>query len=326
MKQFNLYKKLGLYQQLTLMLVLALPMQGFAYEEEINKLSAKMAIKIAEQKKKKLAVVDFTDLQGNVTELGRFISEEMSVSLADSAKGFRIIDRTHLKAIIKEHKLSASGIINPETARKLGKISGVDALITGTLTPFGEKVRISVKVLDTTTADIISSVRGNIAKTKGIEELLSRDISTAIMSTSQSSVTKKMAQRKNLQGNTDLVKEVSGIEFRLKQCKATGSSLKCHLIVQNLQKDQALAIYGSLNNRSRIINEFGDEFFSNGAQLGSSADVVKTKHVMMPEKIPLKASINYKIDVKTKLMSILEILIYVGSEKKVQFRNVAVER
>jgi TolB-like protein len=155
---------------------------SIAYEKEINNLSASMAEQIAQTEKKNIAVVDFTDLQGNVTELGRFIAEEFSVSLAGAGKGFEVVDRTHLKSIIAEHKLSAKGIMDPNTSRQLGKIAGIGALITGTITPLGDSVRISVKVLDTETAKIITAKRGSIAKTKAIEELLSISIEMTVLS------------------------------------------------------------------------------------------------------------------------------------------------
>ena len=74
------------------------------------------------------------------------------------------MDRIHLKSIIREHKLSATGMIDPKTARKLGKIAGVQALITSTVTPFGDNVRVTVKILDTETAKIIGASTANIAK------------------------------------------------------------------------------------------------------------------------------------------------------------------
>lgn len=67
--------------------------------------------------KAKIAVVDFTDLRGGVTELGRFISDDLSVSLAGMSKGFKIVDRTHLKSILQEHKPSATGVIDSAAAR-----------------------------------------------------------------------------------------------------------------------------------------------------------------------------------------------------------------
>ncbi len=52
----------------------------------------------------------------------------------------------------------------------------MQALITGTVTPFGDNVRLTVKILDTETAKIIGASTANLAKTKAIEELIARGI------------------------------------------------------------------------------------------------------------------------------------------------------
>lgn len=166
-----------IYLLLTIIAVLHCPL-ALAYEEEIKGITADMAGKIADARMKTIAVADFTDLQGNVTELGRFLAEEFSVSLAGAGTHFEVVDRIHLKSIIRENKLSATGLIDPKTARQLGKIAGVQALITGTVTPFGDNVRVAVKILDTETAKIIGASTANIAKTKAIDELLARGIET----------------------------------------------------------------------------------------------------------------------------------------------------
>ena len=175
-----------------LLLLLFFVSTAFAYEKEINTLSVAMAEKISKAGRTSVAVVDFTDLEGNVTHLGRLIAEEFSIALAGASKDFKVIDRTHLNSIIKENKLSATGLTDPTTARKLGKIVGVQALITGTLTPFGENVRLAIKVLDTSTAEIINAKRGNIAKIQRIEELLAKGIAVAV---AQTTVTKNGIKR-----------------------------------------------------------------------------------------------------------------------------------
>ena len=149
---------------------------GPALAQDLKPVSASLAHRIEASGRKTVAVIDFTDLQGNVTELGRFLAEELSVDLVNDAKSFKVIDRTHLKAILHEHKLASTGLIDPQTARQLGRIAGVDALVTGTLTPLGDSVRLSAKVLDTETATMIAASTVNVPKTKAIEELLSRGI------------------------------------------------------------------------------------------------------------------------------------------------------
>lgn len=227
---------------------------SMAYEKEIKSLSLTMAEDIAKASKKSIAVVDFTDLQGNVTELGRFIAEEFSVALAGAGKGFEVVDRTHLKSIIAEHKLSSTGIIDPQTARKLGQIAGVDALITGTITPFGDSVRLSVKVLATDTAKIIGASSGDIAKTKAIEELLSRGIETGQPSTPQASTTSYVPSTSSPKS-----KKVGDIVMTVKRITVLKSQIRVTLDFFN-QSDKEIKMTKALFGDAVLTDEKGNFF------------------------------------------------------------------
>lgn len=157
------------------MLLIGLPS---AQAQTVNNIASQLSKSIVQSGKKTVAVVDFTDLQGHVTEFGRFLAEEFSVALAASPSGFKVIDRTNLKTILQEHKLASTGIIDPQTARKVGEITGVQALVAGTVTPFGDTLRLSVKVLDSETAEIISGVSADMPRNKAIDELLAKGIAT----------------------------------------------------------------------------------------------------------------------------------------------------
>ena len=150
----------------------------YAYEREIKTLASTLATSISNHGKKVIAVVDFTDLQGNANELGRFVAEELSGDLIGAAKRFDVVDRNHLKSVMAEYKLSMSGLVDPTTIKKLGKLAGADALVTGSLTPFGDSIRISCKAIDTTTAKVIGVAKGDIAKTAALANLLKSGIKT----------------------------------------------------------------------------------------------------------------------------------------------------
>jgi TolB-like protein len=163
---------------LALLFSMAAALPGNA--QDMRPISASLAARLDATGRKAVAVIDFTDLQGNVTELGRFLAEELSVALVSDAKSFAVVDRTHLKALLRENKLASTGLIDPQTARQLGKIAGVDVLLTGTLTAFGDSVRLAVKALDTETARILGAATAEIAKTKVIEELLGKGVGEAL--------------------------------------------------------------------------------------------------------------------------------------------------
>ncbi len=297
---------------------LAMLCTSSAYESEINKLSATMAEKIAGANKGKIAVVDFTDLQGNVTELGRFIAEEFSVALAGAGKGFKVVDRTHLKSIIRENKLSATGMIDPETARKLGKIAGVEALVTGTMTPFGDSVRISVKILDTATAEVIEANRGNIAKTQAIEELLARGIATQ--------TTGGKAKSKKRTGAVIATSEVKGFTFELKECKRSGKNLACHVIVTSNEQDKKLGIYSNHGGRTLIYDDLGYEYVAKKVRVGSfeNSSSVKRRFVA---GVPTTVVFTFEnVNSEAKVITLFEVGCYLKERFQVHFRNIPISK
>lgn len=156
--------------------LLTTPQRAFAFEEAMDELAATLAERIEAAGKQTVAVVDFTDVRGGKTELGRFLAEEVSVALLGSPRSFQVVDRAHLNRIIEETQLGESGVVDPDTAKELGRIAGVDALVTGTLTPLEGVVRLTVKVLETETANIIAGDRVSLSSTGPIRELLARGL------------------------------------------------------------------------------------------------------------------------------------------------------
>jgi len=294
-----------------------------AYEKEINSLSEALAEKIVVSGKKTLAVVDFTDLQGNVTELGRFLAEEFSVTLAGLGKGFEIVDRTHLKSIVSEHKLSLTGIIDPKTARQLGKIAGVEAIITGTITPFGDSVRLTVKALDTETARLIIGTKGNIAKTKAIEELLAREIESVsrVSATEKPSLARAKHQVKP--GYKLQTVRSNNFTFELREARLSGASIMFDLSITNYGQDREIC-YRNI----RIFDNFGNEHNTRQVQLGNKMAKCNRRYKLVTG-IPTKSTLYFeKVSQRTEWIALLEFQCLPRRGKKfiVQFRNIPISK
>jgi TolB-like protein len=282
-----------------------------AYEKEIKTISTTLAEGISKGDKRTVAVVDFTDLQGNITELGRFIAEELSVNLTAMAKGFEVIDRIHLKSILTEHKLSLSGLVNPETVKQLGKIAGVDAIVTGTVTPFGDSIRVSVKVITTDTAKIITASTGDIPKTKAIEELIAKGIEspTAPAPTAPATPTtpKPSGAATYIAKNQDFVFEVQG-------CKLSGDEVQCIFFVTSKERDREVNIYGSaqgyVHPPSRMFDNLGNGYVANKIRVAnvegrSSADIT------LISEVPTKGILTFSgVSPEATSVSALEISFY----------------
>ena len=238
----------------------------FAYEREIKDISFSITESIVKSGKKRIAVVDFTDLQGNITELGRFIAEELSIDLTNTARGFVIIDRTHLKSLLREHKLSISGLIDPATAKKLGQIAGVDAIVTGSVTPLGNSVKVSCKVIATDTAMVIGASKVDIARTRAIDELLGKGIDPDSHDASQ---TKPSTTAPRVFARA----ESMGYVFEAKGCKDSGGFVTCAVAITNrtdVEKVLSLnATEGDIgiyrDYKTYLYDERGNEYLASGS-------------------------------------------------------------
>lgn len=142
------------------------------FDSKLEKIAEGIATKINSTDKKKVAVWGFVTESGERSALGNYITEDFSVYITNYGKNFEVIDRNHLDAILKEHKLNSEGYIDEATAKQLGKIIAVDAIITGTYTVLNNSVKVRAKVLDTETALQFAANMGNLPMNENIASYL----------------------------------------------------------------------------------------------------------------------------------------------------------
>jgi TolB-like protein len=235
--------------------VLFLLMSPAARGQDLRPIASTIAARLAASNHKTLAVVDFTDLEGNVTKLGRFQAEEFSVDLMEDAKGFDVIDRTHLKSLLQEHQLSATGLIDPLTARKLGKIAGADALVTGTLTPLGDSIRLSVKVLDTETARMLAASSTDVPKTPALSAL----IGEPAVSSKDSATTGVPASSPT--SAPEITVDQNALLFGIRKCQRSGNLLSCSGYIKN-KADKRRIVNPVGNSAPVVVDELGGQYLS----------------------------------------------------------------
>jgi TolB-like protein len=282
----------------------------FAFEDKVDEMSNYLSDEISKTDKKIVAVVDFTDLQGNVTELGRFFAQEISTSIAMGGKEFEVVDRTHLNSILMEHKLAEKGIIDPETARQLGKIAGVEILVTGTITPLGDNVRLNAMVLDIETAKIIAGTKQSIPMTGTLANLSGAEIKTA-----SSSKSRKTSEKKEKDGEI----ESFGFNIKAPGCEMKGNELVCPITLTNIENEKrAVSISGGGSTQgSTFHDEFGnvyrhrDVIVSLGKKPGSYV-----KYDFMPQ-IPTKVNFIIKeFNSDSSFVTASILMLQLGSKLK----------
>lgn len=142
------------------------------FDSGLEKIAAGISKKIDSKGKTKIAVWGFFTESGEVTPLGNYITEDFSVYLTNYGENIEVIDRNHLDVILKEHQLNSEGYIDGETAKELGKVIAVDAIVTGTYTVLNSVVKVRAKVLDTETALQFAASMGNLPLNDNISSYL----------------------------------------------------------------------------------------------------------------------------------------------------------
>lgn len=122
--------------------------------------------------KDRVAVMDFENkAQYGGWRVGRGASDILTTELAKTGK-FSVMERNKLASVMKEQDMGASGRFDPATAARIGKIIGVEYIITGAVTEYGQSASggggggvrvgkkgyhasVDVRMVDATTGEIV---------------------------------------------------------------------------------------------------------------------------------------------------------------------------
>lgn len=128
--------------------------------------------------RRRIGVVDFENKSGyGQGRLGTAASDILITELTKTGK-FVVVERDKLNKIFEEQKLQASGAIDSRTAVKVGKILGLTAIVTGSISQAGVKkegkdfliyrskiqtaeVTVDIRVVDVETGQVVYADSGS---------------------------------------------------------------------------------------------------------------------------------------------------------------------
>jgi curli biogenesis system outer membrane secretion channel CsgG len=88
--------------------------------------------------KKRIAVFEFDDRSGWGHNIGTGLADMLITQLVKTEK-FMVIERKELDQIMAEQNLGLSGAVTPQSAAQVGQIIGVELIVMGSVSEFGEK-------------------------------------------------------------------------------------------------------------------------------------------------------------------------------------------
>lgn len=148
-------------------------------EARLAEMSRTLLTSFPEGSTAKVAVTDFADLNGYQSALGKFVAEELTTQLAVIGSGrLSVIERRHLMRVLAEQKLGATSLFDPESVERIGRILGVQALITGSIADLGSNLKVNARVLSVESGRVIGAASASIPNDE-TTKYLARQVSGA---------------------------------------------------------------------------------------------------------------------------------------------------
>lgn len=100
-----------------------------------------------------VAVLGFESNLTQPDKAGRIIAEVLSARLA-ALDEIRVVERRDIEKILKEQKMSLTGLIPSDRAVKAGKLLGAQLLVTGRVTNIGSTLLVVCRVISSETSEL----------------------------------------------------------------------------------------------------------------------------------------------------------------------------
>ena len=145
-------------------------------EEGIKELAQQISSNMIKTGKKKIAVVEFSDLDGMVTAFGQHLAEELITELFLISPGqFEVVERRQLMKVLSEQRLTMSGLLDAKAMESVGKILGIEAVVTGSMTDLESSIKINARMIGIETARVFAVARTSIPKIGIVAKLMAKE-------------------------------------------------------------------------------------------------------------------------------------------------------
>ena len=110
---------------------LVLTATPFLHASELGPVAKRLSKGLSQLKNKYVAVLPFTYPQEEVSSGSTLVAERLTTELVQ--RHVAVVERSQMEKVLREIKLEMSGAVDSVSAKKLGKLLGVDVVVTGNL-------------------------------------------------------------------------------------------------------------------------------------------------------------------------------------------------
>lgn len=242
-----------------------------AQAQDLNKLATDLAARIHALKHDRVTVLDFVDLDKKPNKLGKFLTQKLQAALAEPSHDLSVVDQSQLPQLFDQMEMLSEGLLDPDTGKQLGKVTGVEVVIVGTVLVSSLSVKLDVKAIDLQTAKLITGANASVSRMglgfvdKLAKEAEGEDESLTMGEAGPSGTRKAVTKPVNLTPVRS--RRDQGVVFDLEGCTLSGDDLSCAVTLTSEGRDRWLVI----SFDSRAWNEAGDEYTPTDATIANSS-------------------------------------------------------
>lgn len=105
----------------------------------------------------KIAVMDFSTGEVGKNQDSNVVRERITTFLAQN-KNITLIERSLLEKVFQEQKIQVSGAVGADTAKKIGELTGANAIVSGTLSELAnDEIELNARIIEVGTGKVISA-------------------------------------------------------------------------------------------------------------------------------------------------------------------------
>lgn len=284
-------------------------------DAELTRLTNQIIRSLAEERRTKIAIVEFTDLNGNVPMFGKYVSEEL-ITRMYTTRRFEVVERQMLNRVLEEQKLGTSGLIDESSAAAIGRMLGVQAIATGTITDLGDRVRINARMITTEKAEIFAVASVTVTKEDYIANML------GTYETTPRRVTTKTGESVQL----DLPRStVDDVQFAIVSARLTNeNNVIIEMLITNknhVDKDI------NVTNNTRLFDNYGQEYSRPSRRIGdksASSSSYNFSHLYI-SNVPTLLTMDFsQVDPRATSISLLDLRL--SNHSDLSLRNIPLEK
>ncbi|MBX3324825.1 MAG: hypothetical protein KF682_02900 [Nitrospira sp.] len=147
---------------------------GVSYEETLKQLADAITEGAMKAKKQRLAILDFTDSQGQPTIVGQFLAEELGTQLM-LAGDLAVVDRTLVYSTLKKLHVDRIDSDHAQAVRRAAKAIRADTFVSGISIETPDGLQVTAKLIDPSNVQPIGAARATLPKTGPLNSFFKKE-------------------------------------------------------------------------------------------------------------------------------------------------------